>query len=125
MEPLVVRVSGLWNGFSGRHRRLDYRFLESLLRIAIPNANSLKIVDTSGKRNGVIIANSGATDFFIEILQNNLDGNVDSVSGLPSHGIKIAQNSAPIVIPFFVGVIYARAAVPGAQGDIWQYCADC
>jgi hypothetical protein len=95
------------------------------MRYPVPNQNSIKIVDTAKARNGVIIFNSGAADFFIEILQNNLDGNVDPSSGLPSHGIKVAQNSAPIVFPYFVGVIYARAAVTGALCDVWQYCADC
>lgn len=94
------------------------------MRIAIPTTDSLKIVDTGGRRNGVAIFNSGPSDFFIEILQNQIDA-VDPNSNIPSHGIKIAQNSAPFILPFFVGIIYARAAVAGAQGDVWQYCADC
>lgn len=97
-----------------------------MARYQVPTANSIKIIDTAGRRAFVLVMNSGPADFFLEILQNMIDNNVDPTSGLPENGVKVATNTwPPLILPFFNGVIYARAAVPGAQVDAWQGCPDC
>ena len=73
------------------------------------NAPSNKIVDRPDVV-GLILQNFGAADIYLDSNQQVLDSDIDQVSNTPSNGIILRVGAAPMVIPFFTGQLFARAA---------------
>lgn len=95
-----------------------------MARFTVPFNISLKVEDTGKARVGLVLFNSGTVDVFLDPNQNLID-QVDSVSGVPTSGVKLTANGPPIVIPSFSGQIFARCAAQQGAIDVWRFCADC
>jgi hypothetical protein len=80
------------------------------MRIDIGAQQSIKIVDAP-KRIGLIIMNPFAIDVYVSDDQRSLD--TVGAADLPSVGIKFPANQTiPVVVPFFRGKWFARAQNP-------------
>ena len=78
------------------------------MRIPISSRQSAAVVNAGNSVVGIIIMNSSPTDVFVDTDQRLLD-TVDSFN-LPQNGVRFPTGMpAPVAIPFFTGILYARA----------------
>lgn len=95
------------------------------MRITVPIAGSIKVVDTAGKRKGLSLQNTSAVDVYYSDDQRLLDS--VSPANLPSVG-HILPSSTPVlpptIYPWFVGTFYVRAQSAGAQLEVIVYEVD-
>jgi hypothetical protein len=96
------------------------------MRVNVPIAGSIKVVDASGGRKGFSIQNPSAVDVFYSDDQRLLDS--VSAANLPTVGHLLAAAAPvppPVVYPWFAnGRIYVRAQAAGAQVEIMVYDVD-
>lgn len=95
------------------------------MRVTVPIAGSLRIVDARQSRKGFSIQNVAAVDVYYSDDQRLLDS-VDKTN-LPTAGHLLAASSPalpPVVYPFFAGQIFVRAQSQGAQLEILIYDVD-
>lgn len=83
------------------------------MRIQVPFGGSIRLVDATTSRKGVLLMNVDATSkVFVSEDQRNLD-QIDS-TGNPLAGLILPVSmTTPIVIPIMVGALYARSGSPG------------
>lgn len=96
------------------------------MRINVPIAGSIKVVDTALGRKGFSIQNVAAVDIYYSDDQRLLDS--VAAANLPSvgHLLSAAGTPAtpPTVYPWFIGKIYVRAQTNGAQLEVLVYEVD-
>jgi hypothetical protein len=95
------------------------------MRVFVPIAGSVKLLDTGGQRKGFSIQNVSAGDLFYSDDQRQLDS-VTSAN-LPTVGHLLAAAAPvppPVVYPWFVGKIFIRAQAAGAQVEILVFDVD-
>jgi hypothetical protein len=97
------------------------------MRINVPVAQSIKIVDATGGRKGFSIQNTSAQDIFYSDDQRQLD--TVTPANLPTAGHLLSAAGAPaqlpLIYPFIVNtVIFARAQNLGAQLEIIIFDVD-
>jgi len=95
------------------------------VRIDVPIAGSITIVNTVGARKGFSIQNVGAVDIFFSDDQRLLDS--VSPANLPLAGHLLAAAATvppPTVYPWFIGKLFARAGAPGALLEVIIYDVD-
>jgi hypothetical protein len=103
-----------------------YRRHGDVLRVNVPiGQQSLKVIDTAGRRQGFSIQNVSAVDIYYSDDQRTLDS--VPASNLPQVGHLLAASSPnppPTVYPWFIGRLYVRAQTAGAQLEIIVYEVD-
>lgn len=96
------------------------------MRVNVPIAQSLKVVDASGGRKGFSIQNVGAVDIFYSDDQRLLDS--VAAANLPQAGHILAAAAPvlpPVVYPWIYGTkIFVRAQTQGALLEITIYDVD-
>ena len=96
------------------------------MRVRVPIAGSVKVVDATGGRKGFSLQNVSATDVYYSDDQRQLDS-VDAAN-LPTVGHLLATaapNPPPVVYPWFAnGKIICRAQNNGAQIEVMIYDVD-
>jgi hypothetical protein len=93
------------------------------MRVGVPTAGSLKIVDTALGRKGISLQNPSAVDVFYSDDQRLLDS--VSLTNLPTVGhILPAGVNTIIVYPWFVGRLFVRSQGAGAQVEVIVYEVD-
>lgn len=95
------------------------------MRISVPIASSIKIVDTQGKRKGVSLQNTSSVDVYYSDDQRLLDS-VSTVN-LPTVGHLLPTATPvlpPTIYPWFIGALYMRAQNTGAQAEILIFEVD-
>jgi len=95
------------------------------MRIQVPIANSIKVVDTKGKRKGISLQNPSSVDVYFSDDQRLLDS-VSTVN-LPTVGHLLSATTPvpnPVIYPWFIGAFYVRAQSSGAQLEIVVYEVD-
>lgn len=95
------------------------------MRISVPIASSIKVVDTQGKRKGISIQNTSSVDVYYSDDQRLLDS-VSSVN-LPTVGHILPTATPapqPLIYPWFIGALYMRAQNTGCQAEILIYEVD-
>lgn len=95
------------------------------MRITVPTANSIKVVDTAGRRKGVSLQNTSAADVYYSDDQRLLDS--VGAANLPTVGHLLPSSTpvlAPTVYPWFIGTLYVRAQGAGAQLEVLIYEVD-
>jgi len=95
------------------------------MRINIPTGSSINIINATGKRKGFSIQNVGAVDVYYSDDQRSLDS--ATTANLPTVGHLLAAASPaplPVVYPFYIGKLYARAQGNGALLELIVYDVD-
>jgi hypothetical protein len=94
------------------------------MRVPLSNLGSVRIVDATAKRKGVLLQNVDATNIaLISEDQRSLDS-LDA-SGNPTAGFTLPNNMAqPIAITAFRGALYARAKAGTVQLEVYEYDVD-
>lgn len=96
------------------------------MRIFVPIAGSIKIVDTALGRKGVSIQNVAAVDVYFSDDQRLLDS--VTAANLPTVGHLLSAvgtpANPPTVYPWFIGRLYVRAQSNGAQLEVMVYDVD-
>jgi len=95
------------------------------LRINVNIGQSIKILDTQGRRKGFSIQNVSAVDIYFSDDQRLLDS--VSAANLPTVGHLLAASAPtppPVIYPWFIGQIFVRAQNTGAQLEILVYDVD-
>ena len=78
------------------------------MRIPVSSRQSGAIVNANGFVVGVLMMNSSPTDVWVNADQRLLD-TVDNFN-LPQDGVRFPTGMPqPVIIPFFTGILYARA----------------
>jgi hypothetical protein len=95
------------------------------LRINVNIGQSIKILDTQGRRKGFSIQNVGAVDVYFSDDQRLLD--TVSSANLPTAGHLLAASAPappPTVYNFFIGQIFVRSQSTGAQLELIVFDVD-
>ena len=96
------------------------------MRINVPIAGSIKVVDTSLGRKGFSIQNVASVDIFYSDDQRLLDS--VTAANLPTVGHLLpavaVPAATPTIYPWFIGKIFVRAQSPGAQLEVMVYDVD-
>jgi hypothetical protein len=95
------------------------------MRVNVPIAGSLKVVDAGLGRKGFSIQNVSSVDVFYSDDQRLLD-TVDGAN-LPTAGHILPTATPPhdpVVYPFFTGKIYVRCQNLGGQCEVLVYDCD-
>jgi len=75
----------------------------------IPSNESAKIVNTGKKPMGLVFQATGANPIWISPNQNQIDST--QPGNIPGDGFICRPGDIPVVIPQFIGVLWARAQV--------------
>ena len=95
------------------------------MRITVPIAGSVKVVDTAGGRKGVSLQNVSNVDVYYSDDQRLLDS-VNNVN-LPTVGHLLPASTPaglPTVYPWFIGRLFVRCQSSGGQLEIIIYDVD-